>query len=194
MAAPEFIIVGLGNPGVKHEQNRHNCGFMAIDYIALRQNVETKKLRFNALTAETEIEGKKVLLMKPQTFMNSSGGAVREAAAFYKIPPEKILVIFDDISFNPGIFRIRKNGSAGGHNGIKSIINCLSSDQFPRVKIGVGNKPEGWELMNWVLGDLTGKDLDRVIACMEDVYGTAKFFVKGEIDKAGASFNGKMHE
>ena len=193
MAAPEMIIVGLGNPGEKYAMNRHNCGFMALDYIALRQGTEFKNLRFRALTAETVIEGKKVLLLKPQTFMNSSGEAVREAAAFYKIPAEKVLVIFDDISFQPGVFRIRQSGSAGGHNGIKSIISCLGSDAFPRVKMGVGTPPPGWELMNWVLGNPPKEDLDHIIASLEDVYGTAKAFAREELERAAASFNGKQH-
>lgn len=193
MAAPEMMIVGLGNPGEKYASNRHNCGFMALDYIALRQGTEFKNLRFRALTAETVIEGKKVLLLKPQTFMNSSGEAVREAAAFYKIPPEKVLVIFDDISFQPGVFRIRQSGSAGGHNGIKSIISCLGSDAFPRVKMGVGTPPPGWELMNWVLGNPSKEDLDHIIASMEDVYGSVKAFARDELERAAASFNGKQH-
>ncbi len=193
MAAPEYVIVGLGNPGEKYASNRHNCGFMALDYIALRQNVKIQNLRFHALTADTVIDGKKVLLMKPQTFMNSSGQAVREAASFYKIPAERILVIFDDISFPPGVFRIRKSGSAGGHNGIKSIIASLSSDAFPRVKMGVGTPPQGWELMNWVLGNLSKEDLEHVIACMEDVFATAKAFLNDDLDRASAMFNGKNH-
>ncbi len=193
MASPEYLIVGLGNPGEKYAQNRHNCGFMALDYIALRMNVSIDRVRFRALTGEGMLSGKKVLLMKPQTFMNLSGESVREAAAFYKIPPEKILVIFDDISFQPGVFRIRKSGSAGGHNGVKSIIQCLSSDAFPRVKMGVGAPPPGWELMNWVLGNLPPQDLDKVIRAMEDIYSTADHFVRGDLDRAGALYNGKEH-
>ncbi|MBR2616013.1 MAG: aminoacyl-tRNA hydrolase [Clostridia bacterium] len=193
MAAYEYMIVGLGNPGEKYASNRHNMGFMALDYIALRQNTTIGSLRFRALTGETVIAGKKVLLLKPQTLMNSSGEAVREAAAFYKIPPERILVIFDDISFAPGVFRIRASGSAGGHNGIKSIISCLSSDAFPRIKMGVGTPPPGWELMNWVLGNPSKEDMEHVFASLEDVYASAKLFVDGRLDQAAASFNGKAH-
>ena len=193
MAAPEYIIVGLGNPGDKYSATRHNCGFMALDYIALRERVEVNRLRFHALTGETVINGKKVLLMKPQTFMNASGDAVREAAAFYRIPPERILVIFDDISFSPGVFRIRNGGSAGGHNGLKSIIARLGSDGFPRVKMGIGAPPEGWELINWVLGAMSADEQDKTVAAMEDVYATAKFFVDGNLEKASQQFNGKTH-
>jgi PTH1 family peptidyl-tRNA hydrolase len=194
MASPEYLIVGLGNPGEKYAQNRHNCGFMALDYIALRMNISVNRVRFRALTGEGMLSGKKVLLMKPQTFMNLSGESVREAAAFYKIPPEKILVIFDDISFQPGVFRIRKSGSAGGHNGVKSIIQCLSSDAFPRVKMGVGAPPPGWELMNWVLGNPSPEDMKKILASLEDVYDSAKHHAAGNLERAAALYNGKMHE
>ena len=193
MAAPEFLIVGLGNPGEKYAANRHNCGFMAMDYIALRLGVEMKNLRFRSLCAEAVIDGKKVLLLKPQTFMNLSGEAVREAAAFYKIPPQNILVIFDDINFEPGVFRIRPSGSAGGHNGIKSIISCLSSDAFPRVKMGVGAVPPGWDLMNHVLGNPSKEDLDKIISSMEDIYSTARAFVGGTLERAASLYSGKRH-
>ncbi len=193
MASPEFMIVGLGNPDAKYQKNRHNCGFLAIDAIAENASAPIRNLRFSALTGEAMIGGKKVLLLKPQTYMNLSGKAVSEAARFYKIPPEKILVLFDDISFAPGIFRIRASGSAGGHNGIKSIISSLSSDAFPRVKIGVGNPPEGWELMNWVLGNPSAEDEAKIRATFSDVVKTAELFVDGKIDLAAQSFNGKMH-
>ena len=194
MAAPEYIVVGLGNPGDKYAQNRHNVGFMALDYIALRENTTIGNLRFKALTGECTLNGKKVLLMKPQTFMNLSGESVREAAAFYKIPPQNILVIFDDINFAPGIFRIRGNGSAGGHNGIKSIISCLGTDAFPRVKLGVGTPPPEWELMNWVLGNPSPEDMKKIIASLEDVYDSAKHHAAGNLERAAALYNGKMHE
>ncbi len=194
MAAPEYLIVGLGNPGDKYAQNRHNVGFMALDYIALRENTTIGNLRFKALTGECTLGGKKVLLLKPQTFMNLSGESVREAAAFYKIPPQNILVIFDDINFAPGVFRIRENGSAGGHNGIKSIISCLGSDAFPRVKLGVGAPPPQWDLMNWVLGNPSPEDMKKIISSLEDVYDSAKHFTTGSLDRAAALYNGKTHE
>ena len=193
MAAPEFMIVGLGNPGGKYAANRHNCGFMALDYIALRLSTPIQSIRFRSMTAEAMVDGKKVLLLKPQTYMNLSGEAVREAAAFYKIPPERILVIFDDINFQPGVFRIRPSGSAGGHNGIKSIISCLSSDAFPRIKMGVGSVPPGWDLMNWVLANPPKEDMDKIIASMEDVYSTVRHFVNGELERAASLYSGKQH-
>ena len=194
MAAPEMILVGLGNPEPKYARNRHNVGFQAIDAIAEEYGAKIQNLRFSALTGEAMIAGKKVLLLKPQTYMNLSGNAVRAAADFYKIPPQNILVLFDDISFAPGIFRIREKGSAGGHNGIKSIISSLGSDAFPRVKIGVGQPPEGWELMNHVLGNPSPEDEKKIRATFPDVAKTASLFAEGKLDLAAASFNGKMHE
>ena len=140
--ASDYIIAGLGNPGAKYEMTRHNAGFLAIDMLAMKQNKEIKRLKFHALTCDAEIEGKKCLLMKPQTFMNNSGEAIGEAAKFYKIPPQNIIVLSDDISLDVGKIRIRRKGSAGGHNGLKSIIAHLGSEDFPRVKIGVGKKPQ----------------------------------------------------
>lgn len=191
MAAPEFILVGLGNPGDKYAATRHNCGFMAIDYIALRENVTVKNARFHALVGEITLGGKKGLLMKPTTFMNLSGDAVREAAAFYRIPPERVLVIFDDINFRPGLMRIRADGSAGGHNGIKSVIACLGSEAFPRVKIGIGAPAPGMELMHHVLGKPPAEEQDAILSVMEDVYDTARLFAAGDLPAAMARFNGK---
>jgi PTH1 family peptidyl-tRNA hydrolase len=193
MASPEYLVVGLGNPGEKYAQTRHNCGFLALDYLAARKSVKIDRLRFRALTGEVVLEGKKVLLMKPQTFMNLSGESVREAAAFYKIPPEKILVIFDDISFNPGVFRVRRNGSAGGHNGVKSIVENLASQEFPRIKMGIGAPPPGWDLMHWVLSYLPPVDQDRIIAEMEDIYSTVLHFLRDDLDRAASLYSGKEH-
>ena len=138
---PEFIICGLGNPGTQYENTRHNAGFMALDTLAEDLKADVKKLKFKSLTADVNIDGVRCLLMKPTTFMNNSGEAVIEALNFYKLPPEKLLVIYDDISLDVGRMRIRKKGSDGGHNGIKSIIYLTGSDTFPRIKIGVGAKP-----------------------------------------------------
>ena len=147
------LVVGLGNPGDKYTFTRHNTGFMALDFIAEKCGVRVDRARFKSLCADARIGEHRVLLMKPQTFMNLSGEAVREAADFYKIPPENILVLFDDINFDVGVMRIRRNGSDGGHNGIKSIIYQLNSDAFPRVKIGVGKKPSpDYDLADYVLG------------------------------------------
>ena len=191
MAAPEFLIVGLGNPGERYASTRHNAGFLAMDYLALRENLSFNRIRFRGLTAEKEIEGHKLLFLKPQTFMNLSGESVREAAAFYHIPPEKILVLVDDVNFEPGTLRIRRSGSDGGHNGLKSIIACLSSDAFPRVRLGVGHLPPERDLVSWVLGALPDGDMDKLIACFEDVLKTVRFFAEGRLDDAMSAFNGK---
>lgn len=162
------LIVGLGNPGEKYEGTRHNAGFLAIDKIAATAGATVSRLRFRAKTGEGSIAGKRVLLMKPETFMNASGEAVAEAASFYKIPPENIIVFCDDISFAPGRVRIRKKGSAGGHNGLKSIIACLSSDAFVRFKLGVGERTDKTkDLADFVLSRFSAADraaLDELIA------------------------------
>lgn len=153
-----WVIVGLGNPGEKYRLTRHNAGFLTLDYCAQKWNTETARLRFQALCGEATVKGHRALLIKPQTFMNLSGAAVREAAAFYKIPTDHILVISDDISLPAGRMRLRRNGSAGGHNGLKSIIEELGSDQFPRLRMGVGEKPHpDYDLADWVLSEF-GKD------------------------------------
>lgn len=148
----EFLVVGLGNPGSKYWNTRHNVGFAALDALADKLHVKVDRVKFQALMGQGELEGHKLILLKPTTYMNLSGQAVQAAARFYKIPPERILVMFDDISLEPGRLRVRKNGSAGGHNGIKSIISCIGSQDFPRVKIGVGAKPHpDYDLADWVL-------------------------------------------
>lgn len=148
----EFLVVGLGNPGSKYWNTRHNVGFAALDALAEKLHTKVDRVKFQALTGQATLEGQKLILLKPTTYMNLSGQAVQAAAKFYKIPPERILVMFDDISLDPGRLRIRKNGSAGGHNGIKSIISCIGSQEFPRVKIGVGAKPHpDYDLADWVL-------------------------------------------
>lgn len=189
MAAPEFIIAGLGNPGANYASTRHNAGFMALDFLALRENVKIDRLRFSALTGDAVIGGRRVLLMKPQTFMNLSGNSVAEAARFYRIPAENILVIYDDAVFEPGEIRIRPSGSAGGHNGMKSVIASLGTEAFPRVRIGVGAPPEGFDLMRWVLAPLKGEDLDRVVSSLEPVYRASVEIVSGRIDHAMNEYN-----
>ena len=180
-----FIIAGLGNPGAQYEKTRHNVGFVAIDYIAEKFGVRIDRAKFHALTAEAKIGEVRVLLMKPQTYMNNSGVAVGEAAAFYKIPPERVLVLHDEISFDPGIIRIRRKGSAGGHNGLKSIIAHLASEEFPRVKIGVGKKPNPeYDLADWVLGKLPKEHSDTIDNKREDILGAARLIAEGKIDEA----------
>ena len=147
-----YIIAGLGNPGRQYENTRHNAGFMALDALADQLGVAVEEREHKALCGKGVIGGERVLLLKPQTFMNLSGESIRAAADFYKVEPEHIMVIYDDISLNPGQLRIRKKGSAGGHNGIKSIIACLGTQEFPRIKVGGGAKPDRMDLADYVLG------------------------------------------
>ena len=186
----DTIIVGLGNPGKKYEGTRHNAGFAALDHVAEKWGVRVTKAKFDALTGTGTAAGVKVLLMKPQTFMNLSGDAVRKAADFYKVPPERIIVLFDDISLAPGRLRIRKTGSAGGHNGIKSIIGNIGQD-FPRVKIGVGEKPRPeYDLADWVLSRLTQAEKKAVAARYDDICGALELMMKGQFDTAMSRYNG----
>ena len=154
-----WLVVFLGNPGLRYEGTRHNAGFMAADAFSRKHDVRITRTRFRALTAQCGIGGKQILLMKPQTYMNLSGEAVGQAARFYKIPPERILVVSDDISLPVGSLRIRTKGSAGGHNGLKSIIAALGTDEFPRIRIGVGSPPHpDYEMMDWVLSAFRDED------------------------------------
>lgn len=186
---PEYIIVGLGNPGKDYEITRHNTGFMALDLISDKIGVHIDRLKFKALTACGEIGGHRVLLMKPQTFMNLSGEAVFSAMDFYKIPLEKVIVIFDDTTLDVGKMRIRKKGSAGGHNGIKSIISCCGGDNFPRIKIGIGKKPDGWDLADWVLGKYSDEDLKTLSTMYENSFEAAKLIMDGKAEDAMGKFN-----
>ena len=147
----EYIIAGLGNPGKEYENTRHNTGYLAIETIAKERGVKMDKLKYKSLCGECMISGKRVFLMKPATFMNLSGEAVRDAMSFYKVPPERTIIIFDDVSLEQGRLRIRKKGSDGGHNGIKSVIAHLGTEEFDRIKIGVGEKPAEWDLADYVL-------------------------------------------
>ena len=164
----EWLLVCLGNPGDQYENTRHNVGFQVADEIAARKDVPVQRLKFRALTNTVELGGAKVLLMKPVTYMNLSGEAAREAAAFYKVPPERVLVVSDDVALPPGRLRIRKGGSAGGHNGLKNLIQHLGTDQFPRVRVGVGEKPPpDYDMADWVLGKLQGEDKKAVDAAVK---------------------------
>jgi PTH1 family peptidyl-tRNA hydrolase len=187
-----WLVVGLGNPGKQYEHSRHNVGFDTLDILADRLHVRVDRIKFKALTGMAEIGGEKVLLMKPQTFMNLSGEAVRQAADFYKLPPERILVIFDDISLAPGRLRIRASGSAGGHNGIKSIIAQLGSQDFPRIKVGVGAKPHpDYDLADWVLGKFSGEDKKQAEAAMARAADAVEAILTVGPEKAASKFNGK---
>ncbi len=187
---PEFIIVGLGNPGKKYELTRHNAGFLFADLLADNNNEKISKIQFKSVTANITLGGHRCLLMKPQTFMNNSGEAVKQAAAFYKIPPENIIVVFDDISLPCGKMRIRRKGSDGGHNGIKSIIYLLNSDKFPRIKLGVGEKPHpDYDLADWVLSSFKKPELDALREAAENACKAVEMMVQGNIDGAMSNFN-----
>ena len=187
---PEFLVVGLGNPEPKYDTTRHNAGFMAIDRIAQKVGCRVDQLKFKSLYGMCEIEGKKVMLMKPSTYMNLSGEAVREASQFYKIDPEHIIVIFDDISLDVGKMRIRRKGSDGGHNGIKNIIYLTGSDKYPRIKIGVGKKPHpDYDLAAWVLGHFSDEDMKNLSPVLDNSFEAVKEIVKGNIDRAMNLFN-----
>ena len=186
-----WLIVGLGNPGEKYENTRHNVGFQVIDELAERQGKPVQRLKFKALTGLLTIGGEKALVMKPVTYMNLSGEAVRPAADFYKLPPERILVISDDVALAAGRLRIRAKGSAGGHNGLKSIIQHLGTDQFPRVKIGVGEKPHpDYDMADWVLSRFTGEDLKTITQAVKQAADAVECFVREGPDKAMNRFNG----
>lgn len=186
----DAIIVGLGNPEAKYTTTRHNVGFNAVDYISKRLGVSINKLKFEGLFCQTEIEGKRVLLLKPQTYMNESGRSLVQFSKFYKVPAENIIVIFDDISLDVGKMRIRKKGSAGGHNGIKSIISHLGSDNFPRIKIGVGQKPHpDYDLASWVLSPLPLKEREIVNENNSAVYDALTLMLKGEFEAAMGKYN-----
>ena len=187
------MIVGLGNPGSQYEKTRHNAGFLALERLEKQLNAPAEKLRHKALCTQVTYAGQKLLLVKPQTFMNASGLAVRQAADFYKIPPERIIVIFDDISLAVGRLRVRPSGSAGGHNGIKSIISSLGSDQFPRVKVGVGAKPHpDYDLADWVLSVIPKQEQPAFQSALDHAADAALYLVEHGVEKAEAKFNGML--
>ena len=184
------MIVGLGNPGAKYTTTRHNVGFCAIDYIADKLGVCADKLKFQGLYCRTKMAGQEVILLKPQTFMNDSGKSVSQFASFFKIPTENIIVIFDDVLLDVGKLRIRRKGSHGGHNGIKSIVSCLGSEDFPRVKIGVGKKPHpDYDLADWVLSPLPIKDRETISQNMDKVYDAVCDIMRGDFEKAMGKYN-----
>lgn len=185
-----FIIAGLGNPGRDYVRTRHNIGFAAVDHIAEKYGVKIDRAKFHALVGEAVIDGVRVLLMKPETFMNNSGTAIAEAAAFYKISPERVLVLHDEISFEPGLLRIRRKGSAGGHNGLKSIIAHLSSEDFPRIKIGVGKKPTPeYDLADWVLGRLPEADALAIAKRFDDISEAVRLIIADKTEDAMCRFS-----
>jgi PTH1 family peptidyl-tRNA hydrolase len=186
-----WLLVCLGNPGDKYEGTRHNVGFMVADEVAERQGAPIQRLRFKALTNILTIAGEKVLVMEPITYMNLSGEAVRPAADFYRIPPDHVLVVSDDTALPVGRLRIRTKGSAGGHNGLKSIIQHLGTDQFPRLRVGVGEKPHpDYDMADWVLGKFTGEDKKTITAAVKRAADAIECILAEGIDRGMGKFNG----
>lgn len=187
---PEYLIVGLGNPGLEYAQTRHNAGFMTLDLLAEREHTEIKRMKFKSLCGDAVIAGKRCLLMKPTTYMNNSGQAVAEAMQFYKLPIDHIIVVYDDISLEPSRLRIRRKGSDGGHNGIKSIIYLTGEDTFPRIKLGVGKKPRpDYNLADWVLSRFTREELEQLHIASEHACESIALMVNGKIDEAMNRYN-----
>ena len=185
-----WLLVFLGNPGPRYAFTRHNAGFLAADALSESLGVKIDRLRFRALTAQAEIGGEKVLLMKPQTFMNLSGEAVGQAARFYKIPPEHVLVVSDEVSLPVGSLRIRLKGSAGGHNGLKSVIAHLGTDAFPRIRLGVGSAPHpGYDMADWVLSAFQNEDAEMIRSAAENAAKACVCFIEKGPDKAMTQFN-----
>ena len=185
-----WLLVCLGNPGDKYENTRHNVGYMVADEVAERQRAPIQKLKFKALTNLLTISGEKVLVMKPITYMNLSGEAVRQAVDFYKVAPDHVLVVSDDTALPVGKLRIRKGGSAGGHNGLKNIIQHLGTDQFPRVRVGVGEKPHpDYDMADWVLGKFQGEDKKAIDAAVKRACDAVECILSQGLDKGMNRFN-----
>lgn len=180
-----YLIVGLGNPGLQYEKTRHNAGFLALDAVCKKNNQKIDRLKFKSLTLLSDLAGKKVLFLKPQTFMNVSGEAVVQAMQFYKIPMERVIVVYDDISLDVGKMRVRRNGSHGGHNGIKSIIQLTGTDAFARIKIGVGQKPNpDYDLADWVLSKFTEKEMQLLAPIYEKTQLAIGLMIDNKIEDA----------
>ena len=190
VGTPEFIVVGLGNPGNKYTYTRHNSGFLCLDMLSQKLNFRIDRLKFKSLICDTKINGHRCIVMKPQTYMNNSGEAIRECANFYKIKPENIIVIYDDISLDVGKLRIRRKGTDGGHNGIKSIIYHLNSDQFPRIKLGCGKKPHpDYDLIDWVISEFKKDELKALEPALENACKAIELLLDNQIDKAMNLYN-----
>ncbi|MBP1573556.1 MAG: aminoacyl-tRNA hydrolase [Oscillospiraceae bacterium] len=186
----EYIIAGLGNPGVTYEDTRHNAGFIAVDALCEKLGVKCERAKFKSMYADVMINGKRCLVMKPTTYMNNSGEAIAEAMQFYKVPPQKLIVIYDDISLEPSKLRIRRKGSDGGHNGIKSIIALTGSQDFPRVKMGVGKKPHpDYNLADWVLSRFTESERKLIDEAAKKAVEAVQLIVSGDTDKAMNLYN-----
>lgn len=186
-----WLIVGLGNPGSEYAKTRHNCGFRALDILAQKLGCRVDKGKFQGLYNQVTYGDKKLYLLKPQTYMNLSGQSVKQLAAFFHIPPQQIIVMYDDISLDPGRLRIRADGSAGGHNGIKSIISCIGGQDFPRVKIGVGAKPHpDYDLANWVLSTFSAAEEKDLASALERAADAALSIVDRGVPETANRYNG----
>lgn len=187
---PEYIIAGLGNPGMQYDNTRHNAGFNVIDMLAKQYNTEINRLRFKGKTAELTIEGIKCLLLKPTTYMNNSGESIVQAMEFYKLDVDKLIVVCDDISLDCGKIRIRRKGSHGGHNGLRSIIDLTGRDDFQRIKVGVGKKPHpDYDLAKWVLGKFNSDDTEKMKISAENACESIKLMIQGKTDEAMNKYN-----
>ena len=187
---PEYIIAGLGNPGMQYDNTRHNAGFNVIDMLAKQYNTEINRLRFKGKTAEVTIEGIKCLLLKPTTYMNNSGESIVQAMEFYKLDVDKLILVCDDISLDCGKIRIRRKGSHGGHNGLRSIIDLTGRDDFQRIKVGVGKKPHpDYDLAKWVLGKFNSDDTEKMKISAENACESIKLMIQGKTDEAMNKYN-----
>ncbi len=191
VGAPEFVVAMLGNPGREYLRTRHNAGFMCAEYYSEKNNVKIDRVKFKSLTAEVIMGGKKTLLLLPQTFMNNSGEAVRDAMDYYKLDMKtQFLVIYDDIYLDVGKLRIREKGSAGGHNGIKSIIEHTNTDEFQRIRMGVGKLENGWSMPDWVLGNIPKQDQENFFDAIPRALAAAELMVAGKLNEAMNKYNG----
>ena len=184
-----YLIVGLGNPGSKYDCTKHNVGFDAVDLLARKHNIKISKIKFKSLYGEGKINGKSVVLIKPQTYMNLSGESLSSARSWYKVPEERIIVVFDDIDIPTGNIRIRRSGSAGSHNGMKSIIYKLGRDNFPRVKIGIGPKPESWNLADYVLSKFSADEHAVISKSIESAALAIEEILESDIETAMRKHN-----
>lgn len=189
-SAPEYIVAGLGNPDAKYHQTRHNAGFMALDFIYEKLSVTGERSGFKSLYRDGTVAGKRVLFLKPQTYMNLSGEAVSEAAAFYKIPPERIIVISDDVNLAVGRIRVRGKGSSGGQKGLENIILRMNSDMIPRIRVGVGAKPAAWDMADWVLGRIPEADREDLFFALGSACTALETLIRDGIDGAMSKCNG----
>lgn len=185
-----FVIIGLGNPGSRYDNTRHNVGFDTVDYLADKYGIKVSKLKFKALYGDGSISGERVILVKPQTFMNLSGESVREIIDWYKVPMSNLIIIYDDTDLSLGKIRVRPKGSSGTHNGMRSVIYQIQSDDFPRVRIGIGRPPESWELADFVLSKINGDDKKLINESIVNAADAAVTIVKSGVNAAMNKYNG----